>query len=56
VEVEGAERAWVAELGRVVQVGVGTGATLVQVTVADAERTADEAREVAVALAADAIR
>lgn len=54
--VAGAERGWVAELGRVVQVGVSTGDSLFQVTVADDERTAAEAREVAVALAADAIR
>jgi hypothetical protein len=53
---EGAERGWVAEVGRAVQVGVGTGDALFQVTVADADRTAEEAREVALDLAAEAIR
>lgn len=54
--VAGAERGWVAELGRVVQVGASTGDALFQITVADDGRTAEEAREVAVALAVDAVR
>jgi hypothetical protein len=53
---EGAERGWVAEVGRAVQVGVSTGEALFQVTVADAERSADDAREVALVLASEAIR
>jgi hypothetical protein len=53
---EAAERGWVAEVGRAVQVGVSTGEALFQITVVDAERAADEAREVALALAAEAIR
>jgi hypothetical protein len=53
---EGAERGWVADVGRAVQVGVGTGDALFQVTVADAGRTAEEARDVALDLAAEAIR
>ena len=53
---EGAERGWLAEVGRAVQVGVSTGDALFQITVADAERSAEDAREVALVLAAEAIR
>ena len=35
LRVDGAERGWVAGVGRVVQVGAATGSRLVQVTVAD---------------------
>ena len=53
---ERAQRGWAAEVGRAVQVGVSTGDALFQVTVADSERPADEARDVALDLAAEAIR
>lgn len=53
---ERAERGWTAQLGRAVQVGIGTVDALYQVVVADPDLPAEEAREVALDLAADAIR
>jgi hypothetical protein len=54
-DVDGADRGWVATLGRVVQVGAADGDRLVQVTVADGELDAAEARAVALQLAEAAL-
>ena len=54
-DVDGADRGWVATLGRVVQVGAADGDRLVQVTVADGALDADEARDVALQLAERAL-
>jgi hypothetical protein len=54
-EVDGAERGWVAGLGRVVQVGAAAGSRLVQVTVADGTLDAAAARDVAIDLAGDVL-
>lgn len=54
-EVEGADRGWVATLGRVVQVAAADGERLVQVTVVDGELEASAARSIALALAEQAL-
>ena len=53
--VDGADRGWVASLGRVVQVAAAVDERLVQVTVADGDLDAAAARAAAMAIAEDAI-
>jgi hypothetical protein len=53
--VDGAERGWVATLGRVVQVGAAADKRLVQVTVVDGALDAAAARAIALDLAEDAL-
>jgi hypothetical protein len=53
--VDGAERGWVARLGRVVQIGAAGDGQLVQITVADDSLDVVDAEEIAMALVEDAI-
>ena len=53
--VDGADRGWVARLGRVAQVGAARENALVQVTVADAELDVSAAEDVAQRLAEEAL-
>ena len=53
--VDGAERGWIAVVGRAVQVGAASGEDLVLVAVADPDLDAEAAREVAEALAGEAL-
>jgi hypothetical protein len=53
--LDGADRGWVASLGRVVQVAAAVDERLVQVTVADGDLDAPAARTVAMDIAEDAI-
>lgn len=53
--VEGAERGWIAEAGRAVQVGAAAGDRLAIVAVVDPALDLDTAREVAADLAGEAL-
>ena len=54
-DVDGAERGWVARVGRVVQVGAVRDLELVQVTVADATLDVTAAEAIAIELAGQAL-
>lgn len=54
-ELDGADRGWVARVGRVVQVGAARESDLVQVTVADAALDAAGAEAIALDLASEAL-